>query len=59
MRRLDDPAVLDKARAHITGLREIYPTLSTSGFVDQAWSDDELFGLSLERILDTLAPPPR
>jgi AcrR family transcriptional regulator len=53
-RRLDDPALVDKARAHITGLREIYPTLSTSGFVDQAWSDDDLFGLGLERVLDTL-----
>ena len=41
-RRLDDPAVLAKARAHITGLGELYPTLSTSGFVDGAWSDDEI-----------------
>ncbi len=54
-RRLDDPAVLAKARAHITSLEELYPTLSTSGFVDSArWSDDDLFGLSLDRVLDTL-----
>ena len=56
-RLLDDPAVLAKARAHITGLRELYPTLSSSGFVDEAWSDDDLFRLGLERILDTLPPP--
>jgi AcrR family transcriptional regulator len=58
-RRLDDPAVLDKARAHITGLRELYPTLNTSGFVDGAWSDDDHFRVGLERVLDTLPPPPR
>jgi AcrR family transcriptional regulator len=58
-RRLDDPAVVAQAREHILGRREIYPTLSTSGFVDQEWSDDDLFGLSLERILDTLVPAPR
>jgi AcrR family transcriptional regulator len=55
-RRLDDPAVLAKARAHITGLRELYPTLSTSGFVDGQWSDDDRFSLGLELILNTLMP---
>ncbi|MFJ1761319.1 TetR/AcrR family transcriptional regulator [Amycolatopsis sp. NPDC088138] len=57
-RRLDDPEVVTKARAHITARRDIYPTLSTSGFVDQEWSDDDLFGVGLERILDTLTPAP-
>jgi AcrR family transcriptional regulator len=58
-RRLDDPAVLSRARAHITGLRDVYPTLSTSGFVDRAWTDDDLFCLGLDRVLDTLTPSPR
>lgn len=53
-RRSDDPAVLDRTRAHITGLRDLYPTLSTSGFLDGAWPDDDLFGRGLDRILDTL-----
>ena len=57
-RRMDDPAILAKAQAHITGLHELYPTLSTSGMVDRAWSDDDIFSLSLERILGTLAPRP-
>jgi AcrR family transcriptional regulator len=52
--RLDDPAVLDKVRAHITGRGELYPTLNVSGFVDREWSDDDLFRLGLDRILDTL-----
>ncbi|KAA2265392.1 TetR/AcrR family transcriptional regulator [Solihabitans fulvus] len=56
--RLDDPDVLDKARAHIVGLRERYPTLSTSGFVEGAWSNDDLFQHSLSRILDMLMPVP-
>jgi AcrR family transcriptional regulator len=55
-RRMNDPAVLAKARDHITGLRELYPTLSTSGFVDGPWSDDDRFSLGLERILDTVIP---
>ncbi|MFD2417857.1 TetR/AcrR family transcriptional regulator [Amycolatopsis pigmentata] len=53
-RLLDNPAVLAKARAHITGLKELYPTLSTYGFVDGRWSQDELFHLGLDQILDTL-----
>lgn len=57
-RRLDNPAILAKARAHITGRRELYPTLSASGFVDSAWSDDDLFQFGLDRILDTLIPTP-
>jgi AcrR family transcriptional regulator len=57
-RRLD-PAVLPKVRAHITGRQESYPTLSTSGFLDQESPDDDLFQLGLDRVLDTLTPPPR
>jgi len=53
-RQFDDPAVFAKARAHILGLGERYPTLSTSGFTDGEWSDDELFGLGLDRVLDQL-----
>ena len=55
-RRLDDPAVLAKAQAHITGLGERYPTLSTSGFVEGAWTDDDLFRHALDRVLATLLP---
>lgn len=55
LRPLDDPAVLAKAQAHITGRRELYPTLSASGFVDRAqWSEDELFRLGLDRVLDVV-----
>jgi AcrR family transcriptional regulator len=54
-RRLDSPAFLERARAHITGHDELYPTLSSSGFVDRTqWSADELFALGLDRILDTV-----
>lgn len=55
-RKLNDSAVLAKARDHITGLRGLYPTLSASSFLDRAWSDDDLFDLTLERILDTVIP---
>ena len=57
--RLDDPGILAKAQAHILGMREQYPTLSTSGFTERAWSDDDLFQFSLNRILDMLMPAPR
>lgn len=53
-RRLDDPAAIAKVRAHILDSAERYPTLSTSGFVDAGWPDDELFGFGLDRILDQL-----
>ncbi|GAA4386686.1 TetR/AcrR family transcriptional regulator [Tsukamurella soli] len=56
-RRLDDPTIAEKAQAHIVGLRDVYPTLSTSGFAEGTWSDDDLFGLGLERILSTLPRP--
>lgn len=56
-RRVGDPAVIDKARDHITGLGERYPTLSTSGFVDTTrWSNDDLFELGLDRVLTSLLP---
>ncbi len=55
-RRLDDPALVAKARAHIIGLGDLYPTLSTSGFIDNEWPDDELFEAGLDRLLDTLVP---
>ncbi|MTD54263.1 TetR/AcrR family transcriptional regulator [Amycolatopsis pithecellobii] len=55
-RRLDDPGAIAKVRAHILDAAELYPTLSTSGFVDAAWSDDDLFVLGLERVLDLLLP---
>jgi hypothetical protein len=55
-RRMDDPAVLAKARAHITGLGELYPALSTSGSADGDWRDDELFEAGLDRVLDSLLP---
>lgn len=55
-RRLDDPAVLARAQAHITGLAALYPTLNASGFVDREWTDDDLFRVGLDRILDTLMP---
>jgi hypothetical protein len=57
-RKLDDPAVVAKAQAHVTGLRELYPTLSASNFVDRKWSDDDLFRHGLERALDAALPPP-
>ena len=54
-RRLDSPAFLEKARAHITGHGELYPTLRSSGFVDRTqWSADELFALGLDRVLDVV-----
>lgn len=56
-RRLDDPAAIAKVRAHILDSAGRYPTLSTSGFVDAGWPDDELFGFGLDRILDQLVGP--
>jgi AcrR family transcriptional regulator len=54
-RRTADPALRARARAHIADHGELYPTLSASGFVERAqWSDDELFRLGLDRILDAL-----
>ncbi|MET8999240.1 TetR/AcrR family transcriptional regulator [Amycolatopsis sp. NPDC004169] len=53
-RRLDDPAAIAKVRAHILASAERYPTLSTSGFVDAGWPDDELFAVGLDRVLDRL-----
>jgi AcrR family transcriptional regulator len=56
-RRTADPALRAKARAHIAGHGELYPTLSATGFVERAqWSDDDLFRLGLDRILDALVP---
>ena len=43
-----------KVREHILASAEGYPTLSTSGFVDAGWSDDELFAFGLDRVLDRL-----
>ncbi len=55
--RLEDPAALAKAQAHIADREEHYPTLSASRFVERAqWSEDELFRLGLDRILDALVP---
>ena len=56
-RRLDNPAVLDKVRAHLTDRAQLYPTLTTSGFIDAPWGDDELFNRALERALETVIPP--
>jgi AcrR family transcriptional regulator len=53
-RRLEDPAAIAKVRAHILDSAERYPTLSSSGFVEAKWPDDELFGFGLDRILDQL-----
>ncbi|MFG1645953.1 TetR/AcrR family transcriptional regulator [Amycolatopsis sp. NPDC049252] len=53
-RRLDDPAAIAKVRAYILDSAERYPTLSTSGFVDAGWPDDELFVFGLDRVLDQL-----
>ncbi|MEV8378836.1 TetR family transcriptional regulator [Kribbella sp. NPDC056861] len=50
--RIDDPAAIAKVRAHILDSADRYPTLSTSGFVDAGWSDNELFALGLDRVLD-------
>jgi AcrR family transcriptional regulator len=56
-RRLDDPpAVVARARDHITGHASLYPTLATSGFVDGGPSDDDLFDLGLDRVLDGVLP---
>ena len=55
---LDDPAVITKARAYITGRSELYPTLSASNFIDTAWTDDDLFHHGLERMLDAVMPAP-
>jgi AcrR family transcriptional regulator len=57
-RKLDDPAVITKARAYVTGLSELYPTLSASDFIEPAWTDDDLFHHGLERMLDTVMPAP-
>ncbi|MFJ9843358.1 TetR/AcrR family transcriptional regulator [Kitasatospora sp. NPDC101155] len=56
-RWLDNPAVLDKARAHIADRAHLYPTLTTSGFIEAPWSDDELFSRAVERALETVIPP--
>jgi AcrR family transcriptional regulator len=53
-RRLEDPGAIAKVRAHILDSAERYPTLSSSGFVEAEWPDDELFGFGLDRILDQL-----
>jgi hypothetical protein len=54
-RKLDDPAVISKAREYVTGLRELYPALASS-FVNPAWSDDDLFDHGLNLMLDALMP---
>jgi len=52
-RRLNDPTALAKARAHVAGLARLYPTLNATGFVDRTqWSEDDLFRLGLDRVLD-------
>ncbi|MDT8913610.1 TetR/AcrR family transcriptional regulator [Amycolatopsis sp. PS_44_ISF1] len=57
-RRLGDPDVIAKVRAHILGSAERYPALSTSGFTDARWSDDDLFDTGLNHLLDQLIPAP-
>jgi AcrR family transcriptional regulator len=54
--RLDDPAVLPRARDHITSRADLYPTLSTSGFVEREWTDETLFLHGLDHILDAVLP---
>ena len=45
--------------APLTLERIVTEAVAALYFVDQEWSDDDLFGLGLERILDTLVPAPR
>ncbi|MDL5159087.1 TetR/AcrR family transcriptional regulator [Actinomycetospora termitidis] len=62
-RRVDDPALLEKAREHITRRADLYPTLNSSGFLDAGrHSPDDLFSLGLDRLLTAVlgpASPPR
>ncbi|MFD9739343.1 hypothetical protein [Umezawaea sp. NPDC059074] len=56
-RRLDDPTAIAEVRAHILDSADLYPTLSTSSFVDAAWTDDDLFALGLDQVLTQLLQP--
>lgn len=51
-----DPGIVGKAQAHIADRDDLYPTLNAHGFVARGWSDDDLFGLGLDRMLDALLP---
>ncbi|GLZ51373.1 TetR family transcriptional regulator [Actinomycetospora sp. NBRC 106378] len=53
-RRLDDPAVMVQVRQFIAGRADLYPTLGSSGFLDEGSSDDELFERGLDRVLDAV-----
>ncbi|WP_433802599.1 TetR/AcrR family transcriptional regulator [Actinomycetospora sp. CA-084318] len=53
-RRLEDPAVMVQVRDHIAGRGDLYPTLGSSGFLDDGSSDDELFERGLDRVLDAV-----
>nr|WP_246325731.1 TetR/AcrR family transcriptional regulator [Actinomycetospora corticicola] len=53
-RRLDAPAVMVQVRDHIAGRGDLYPTLGSSGFLDDGSSDDELFERGLDRVLDAV-----
>jgi AcrR family transcriptional regulator len=53
-RRLDDPAVMVQVREFIGGRADLYPTLGSSGFLDDGSSDDELFERGLDRVLDAV-----
>lgn len=53
----NDPETRARARVHIAELDDLYPTLSSSGHLDeQRWPDDELFRLGLDRVLAALLP---
>ena len=53
-RRLDDPTVMVQVRDHIAGRGDLYPTLGSSGFLDDGSSDDKLFERGLDRVLDAV-----
>jgi AcrR family transcriptional regulator len=52
-----DPALPQRARTHIAEREDLYPTLNAHGFVARRWTDDDLFGRGLDRVLDALLPP--
>ncbi|WP_018331838.1 TetR/AcrR family transcriptional regulator [Actinomycetospora chiangmaiensis] len=53
-RRLDNPSLVAEVGRFIVGQRDRYPTLASSGFLDDGSSDDELFVRGLDRVLDAV-----
>ncbi|MDD7941545.1 TetR/AcrR family transcriptional regulator C-terminal domain-containing protein [Actinomycetospora lutea] len=54
-RRAQDPTALSRVQEYLAARADLYPTLDGSGFVERSrWTEDELFALGLDRVLDTV-----